>query len=156
MHTWKWQSCSYDSSHLFSIIVQCCSLNLKKKKRERKKRGDKDNSAYIFACETRVLPIWWVAWLCSVRWIQTQVFSLAAKLDVPGSAPGPAPARCLQINIQSTGCSGWDLHPTPSSGRVLYSLATSRAAPSWQTRKRSKRFTHLPLPHPHIGVDCHH
>lgn len=38
MHTWKWQSCSYDSSHLFSIIVQCCSLNLKKKK-ERERNG---------------------------------------------------------------------------------------------------------------------
>lgn len=62
---------------------------------------------------------------------ETQVFSLAAKLDVPGSAPGPAPAQCLPINIQSTSCSGWDLHPTPSSGRVLYALATSRPAPSW-------------------------
>lgn len=120
------------------------------------------NSAYLLSWETSdsvwcfkcgVVPLWLVAQQHRVTWIETQVFSLAAKLDVPGSAPGPAPTQDLQcrdqhLNHRSPQGKGWPCIQLPataprrSSGPALYALAASQPALSQQTRKHSNRFTH--------------
>ena len=63
------------------------------------------NQAHMSAWETSESVVLYmccgadmVVWRRRVRWFQTQVFSLTAKVDVPGSAPGPA--RDLRCHYQ--------------------------------------------------------
>lgn len=70
------------------------------------------------------------------------------KLDVPGSTPGPAPARgsaAPRSTSKPQIASEEGRRPCTqqsSRGPVLYALAASQPALSQQTRKHSYRFTH--------------
>lgn len=54
----------------------------------------------VWGCRWGAVPLWLVVWRHRVRWTETQVFSFTAKLDVPGSTAGPAPAQDLQRHDQ--------------------------------------------------------
>lgn len=141
MHKWKWQLQSgvcIISHHMFHIHVHLI------------KKTTTQNSACIFACETSG------GGCCGADTVGGRTLPREIQRDAgvrPHSQTG-----CSRLSTWS--CSGSaDLNhrlpamgpaSAPACGLVLYALAASHPARSWQTRKHSNAFPHLRLPNPYI------